>query len=148
MISRIRSVRIAALRVLTSFNKTKAFSRELARSNVGFFVARSLEREATNRDPSGDEREEALRWVRQFADVDASSLSRAIVNALCSIVESPEPQEADFCCRCMQTLCEIAIQNTRIVWLCTGIKVIFNGGFESNFYSSSANLCNNNPFSP
>lgn len=133
LISRIRGVRIAALRTLTAFNRTKAFARELARSNVGFFVARSLEREATSRDPQASEREDALRWVRQFADVDASCLSRAVVNALCAIVEGPVDDGDEFACRCMQTLCEVAVLNPRVVWLCSGVKAIFSGVLEPAF---------------
>lgn len=106
VVSRVRAIRVAALRSFAALNRTRAFALEMARAGVGFFVARSLERECTSRDPDGLERTEALRCVRTIVDVDAGCIPRAVVNALVAIVETPEENDA-FCCQCMQTLCEI-----------------------------------------
>ena len=118
--SRVGVLRVAALRVLTAFNRSRTVAREQAQGSVGLFVARSLERQS-----DGPERGEALLWVRRFVEVCPSEVPRAVVAAIVSIVT--EARDVLFATKCMETLCEVAIVCPRAVWACGGVEAIIDG---------------------
>lgn len=131
--SRVGVLRIAALRVLTAFNRSRTVAREQAQGNIGLFVARSLERQN-----EGPERNEALLWIRGFVEVCPSEVPRAAVTALVAIVT--EARDVLFATKCMETLCEVAIVCPRAAWACGGVEAIIDGVSNPAYHFLSGTL--------
>ncbi|KAJ3140072.1 hypothetical protein HK100_010701 [Physocladia obscura] len=98
---------------------------------IDIFIVRAL-----TRDHRFDlEREQAIKLVRVFIDVDAILLSTSIVRILVALAENPEDKLRFIA---VETLCEIAILNVPLVTACAGIRIIFGALGDPTLSSSSS----------
>ncbi|KAI8620159.1 Rapamycin-insensitive companion of mTOR, N-term-domain-containing protein, partial [Chytriomyces sp. MP71] len=117
-----KEIRANAFRILRHIVGTEGLAsiKTCMELGIDLFIVRAL-----TRDNRFDlEREQAIKLVRAFLDVDggATVLSPAVVRILVSLAENPDDKQRVVA---LETICEIGILNTPLLANCTGIRVLF-----------------------
>eukprot|EP01105_Mastigella_eilhardi_P019169 TRINITY_DN4496_c1_g2_i2.p1 TRINITY_DN4496_c1_g2~~TRINITY_DN4496_c1_g2_i2.p1 ORF type:complete len:1042 (-),score=276.32 TRINITY_DN4496_c1_g2_i2:999-3974(-) len=131
LVSRIRPIRVAAIRVFAAFATSAALVAEMTALDVPLFICRSLEKGPSTRDPQGEEHLEAMRFLQHVITRYPALVHRGIVQSLIALVEAPED---DIChLQCLELLCDLAVQNTQVVATCNGLSTILKCVIDPNF---------------
>ncbi|KAI9341895.1 Rapamycin-insensitive companion of mTOR, N-term-domain-containing protein [Obelidium mucronatum] len=117
-----KEIRANAFRILRHIVTSDGLSpvRDCMEVGIDLFIVRAL-----TRDQRFDlEREQAIKLVRAFLDVDnaLSFIDPSIVRMLVSLAENPEDKLRVVS---LESICEVAILNTELLAKCGGIRVIF-----------------------
>ncbi|KAL6050423.1 Peptidyl-prolyl cis-trans isomerase fkbp11 [Balamuthia mandrillaris] len=101
---------------------------QLITSNVGFMIARSMERE----EEFTQERVEAFKLARAFIGLDCSIFPRCIVAAVIAIAETHRDA---FCKVSLELLIEIAMSNPKLTAYCGGFATLVTASFDPHHQS-------------
>lgn len=119
LINPTRSLRMLALRATQIFCKAPRFLVYFVKLQCDYLLARCMEKSKQ----AEEERTSAFKVVRTFLEIDASRISKPIIQVLLAHVETRD----DPCFNVsVQLLIELAIRNPRSLSKCGGMKNLFS----------------------
>ncbi|KAJ3219964.1 hypothetical protein HK099_004488 [Clydaea vesicula] len=118
----LKEMRANAFRFLRHIVTTERIIKIMFKEcNIEILIVRTL----TRNERYDIEREQAIRLIRACIDVSGGGklIPQSVVRVLISIAEQPDEKWKPIC---IETLCELAVQNTEIVAFCGGFKILIN----------------------
>ncbi|PRP75703.1 cytosolic regulator of adenylyl cyclase, partial [Planoprotostelium fungivorum] len=126
LLGSLRTLRVAALRVIRYYLKNSEFTVHLISLGVNLFISRSLDKIDKQTEV---ERLQVLKLVRKWVVTCCETIPNNIVHSLVSLGEAAEDPLQRIS---VEVVCEITMRNPKVSANCGGIKLLLNAILDPN----------------